>query len=551
MMSTFFTGYIFFSLLVLGLFNYMLRKKKQKDVQEEEQVAEKEMTPQAVGEMALGASRAKVVATIMLGAFVAILNQTLINVALPHMMGDFNVETSTIQWLVTGYMLVNGVLIPVSPFLIAKFPTKKLFLSGMTFFAVGALICSFAPSFAVILTGRLIQAVGAGIIMQLMMVVMLTIFPPEKRGVAMGTVGIAMMFAPAIGPTLSGWLVEHYSWRLLFDIVLPIAIIDIVLAFLWLKNTPKTTNPTFDVRGAVYSTLGFGGVLYGFSEAGSNGWGSTEVAISIVIGVFFLILFTWRCFTAEHPILNLRVFKYSVFTLTTIIGCVLNMALFAAMVLLPVYLQNIRGFTPLDSGLLLLPGAIVMAIMSPISGMIFDRIGVRALAIVGLIITVVTTWEFSQLTLDTPYRHILWLYIFRMLGMSMLSMTIMTAGLNVLPRHLYSHGTATANTLRQVASSLGTAFLVTVMSNRAKFHAENYRNELTSDNPMAVEVVSQLKRLIPSDEAVTQLLYGLVQQRSAVEGINDAFIVATALALLALILSFFLKGKKKESVQES
>lgn len=227
------------------------------------------------------------------------------------------------------------------------------------------------------------------------------------------------------------------------------------------------------------------------------------------------------------------------------------MALFAAMVLLPVYLQNIRGFTPLDSGLLLLPGAIVMAIMSPISGMIFDRIGVRALAIVGLIITVVTIWEFSQLTLDTPYRHILWLYIFRMLGMSMLSMTIMTAGLNVLPRHLYSHGTATANTLRQVASSLGTAFLVTVMSNRAKFHAENYRNELTSDNPMAVEVVSQLKRLIPSDEAVTQLLYGMVQQRSAVEGINDAFIVATALALLALLLSFFLKGKKKESVQES
>ncbi|ANB61000.1 drug resistance MFS transporter, drug:H+ antiporter-2 family protein [Anoxybacillus amylolyticus] len=551
-MSTFFTGYIFFSLLVLGLFNYMLRKKKQTNVQEEEIIAEKEIAPQAAGDMTLGTSRAKVVATIMLGAFVAILNQTLINVALPHMMGDLNVETSTIQWLVTGYMLVNGVLIPISPFLIAKFPTKKLFLSGMAFFAVGALICSFAQSFAVILTGRLIQAVGAGIIMQLMMVVMLTIFPPEKRGVAMGTVGIAMMFAPAIGPTLSGWLVEHYSWRLLFDIVLPIVIIDIVLAFLWLKNTPKTTNPTLDVRGAIYSTLGFGGVLYGFSEAGSNGWGSTEVAVSIAIGVFFLILFTWRCFTAEHPILNLRVFKYSVFTLTTIIGCVLNMALFAAMVLLPVYLQNIRGFTPLDSGLLLLPGAIVMAIMSPISGMIFDRIGVRSLAIVGLIITVVTTWEFSQLTLDTPYRHILWLYIFRMLGMSMLSMTIMTAGLNVLPRHLYSHGTAAANTLRQVASSLGTAFLVTVMSNRAKFHAENYRNELTSDNPIAVETVAHLKRLIPSDEAVTQLLYGLVQQRSAVEGINDAFIVATVLALVALILSFFLKGKKKQSaVQES
>ncbi|EZP76834.1 EmrB/QacA subfamily drug resistance transporter [Parageobacillus genomosp. 1] len=495
----------------------------------------------------ISGNRAKIVATIMLGAFVAILNQTLINVALPHMMHDFNVETSTIQWLVTGYMLVNGVLIPISPFLIAKFPTKKLFLSGMSLFAIGAFICSIAPSFSVILTGRLIQAVGAGIIMQLMMVIMLTIFPPEKRGVAMGTVGIAIMFAPAVGPTLSGWIVEHYTWRLLFYVVLPIAIVDIVLAFLWLKNTPKTGNPLLDWRGAVYSTIGFGGVLYGFSEAGSNGWGQMNVIVSIIIGVIFLILFTWRSLTVENPILNFRVFKYNVFTLSTIIGCVINMALFAAMVLLPVYLQNLRGFTPLDAGLLLLPGAIVMAIMSPISGWIFDRIGARMLAIVGLVITVVTTWEFSKLTMDTPYSHILVLYIFRMFGMSMLGMPIMTEGLNALPRHLYSHGTAMANTLRQVAASLGTAFLVTVMSNRAKFHAENYRNEMTENNPFFMDIVAQLKHAIPSDEAVAQLLYGIVQQHSAVEGINDAFFVATGLAVLALILSFFLKGKKKNA----
>jgi EmrB/QacA subfamily drug resistance transporter len=245
--------------------------------------------------------------------------------------------------------------------------------------------------------------------------------------------------------------------------------------------------------------------------------------------------------------LNFRVFKYNVFTLSTIIGCVINMALFAAMVLLPVYLQNLRGFTPLDAGLLLLPGAIVMAIMSPISGWIFDRIGARMLAIVGLVITVVTTWEFSKLTMDTPYSHILVLYIFRMFGMSMLGMPIMTEGLNALPRHLYSHGTAMANTLRQVAASLGTAFLVTVMSNRSKFHAENYRNEMTENNLFFMDIVAQLKHAIPSDEAVTQLLYGIIQQHSAVEGINDAFFVATGLAVLALLLSFFLKGKKKNA----
>ncbi|WP_374720271.1 DHA2 family efflux MFS transporter permease subunit [Parageobacillus toebii] len=554
-MSAFLTGYIIFSGLILVVINLAVRRRK-RDAERTEQTdtmtansnEERVQTaaPQRQAALAnIGDSRTKVIATIMLGAFVAILNQTLINVALPHMMSDFNVETSTIQWLVTGYMLVNGVLIPISPFLIAKFPTKKLFLSGMLFFAIGAFICSVSPSFAIVLIGRLIQAIGAGIIMQLMMVIMLNIFPPEKRGVAMGTVGIAMMFAPAVGPTLSGWIVEHYSWRLLFYVVLPIAIIDIVLAFLWLKDTSRTGNPPLDLRGAIYSTIGFGGVLYGFSEAGSNGWGQTNVIVSIIIGVIFIILFAWRSLIVENPILNFRVFKYNVFTLSTIIGCVINMAMFAAMVLLPVYLQNLRGFTPLDAGLLLLPGAIVMAIMSPISGWIFDRIGARMLAIVGLVITVVTTWEFSKLTMDTPYSHILALYIFRMLGMSMLGMPIMTEGLNALPRHLYSHGTAMANTLRQVAASLGTAFLVTVMSNRSKFHAENYRNEMTENNPFFMDIVTHLKQVIPSDEAIVQILNGMVQQRAAIEGINDAFFVATGLAFLALILAFFLKGKKK------
>jgi len=552
-MSTFMISYIIFAVFVLAVLNIMLRRRKSAPAAvETADGARADVRPatssgQSQGGLGDIGSRGKVVVTVMLGAFVAILNQTLINVALPHMMQDFNVETATIQWLVTGYMLVNGVLIPISPFLIAKFPTKTLFVSSMSFFAIGAFVCSIAPTFAVMLAGRLTQAIGAGIIMQLMMVIMLSIFPPERRGVAMGTVGIAMMFAPAVGPTLSGWLVEHYTWRLLFYVVLPIAIVDLVLASLWLKKTPRKGNPVLDMKGAIYSTIGFGGVLYGFSEAGSNGWGQTEVVVSLVVGSLFLVLFTWRSLRSEHPVLNFRVFRYPVFTLSTVIGSVINMAMFAAMVLLPVYLQNLRGFTPLDAGLLLLPGAIVMAIMSPISGWVFDRIGARALAIVGLIITAVTTWEFSKLTMDTPYSHLIWLYIFRMFGMSMLGMPIMTEGLNALPRHLYSHGTAMANTLRQVAASLGTAFLVTVMSNRTKFHVEQYRNEMTETNPFFMDVVSQLKQVIPSDEAVSELLYGLVQQRATVEGINDAFFVATGLTVLALLMAFFLKGKKHKS----
>lgn len=495
----------------------------------------------------------KLVAAMIIGAFVTILNQTLINVALPQMMSDLNVTASTIQWLITGFMLMNGVLIPITAFLIARFGTRKLFIAAIIFFTIGALICALAPSFAILLTGRLVQAIGAGIIMPLMMTVFLTVFPPEKRGAAMGAMGIPMMFAPALGPTLSGWIVEHYNWRLLFYIVIPFSLLDLVLAFAWIRNVTKITKPKFDVWGAIFSTFGFGGLLYGFSEAGNKGWGSAEVVLSLFIGTVALVLFVWRELSVDTPMLELRVFKYDVFTLTTIISSVLNMAMFAAMILLPIYLQNIRGFTPIQSGLLLLPGAIITAIMQPIAGAIFDKIGARLLAIIGLSITVITTWEFSRLTGETTYDHILWLYIMRMFGMSFLMMTVMTAGLNQLPRSLNAHGTAMANTMRQVAASLGTAFLVTVMTNRANFHMASFSDVVSSTNPIMTEQLSGVGQGLAAASGVPaaagttiaqQLMYGMAMKQSMIEGINDSFLVATGIAAVALLLSFFIKRVK-------
>ncbi len=488
----------------------------------------------------------KTVCAVMLGAFMAILNQTLINIALPHIMNDFGVAATTSQWLVTGYMLVNGIMIPITPFLIAKFSNKRLFLTAMFLFATGAILCAIAPSFSVMLTGRLVQASGAGIIMPLMMVMMLDIFPPEKRGMAMSLVGLAMMFAPAIGPTLSGYILVHFSWRVLFSSVLPVTILDIILAFIWIKSEPKHGNPVLDFIGCVFSTIGFGFTLYGFSEAGSHGWGSNLVISSLVVGVIFIILFIWRCLTAEYPVVNIRVFKYPVFALTTLIGSIVNMAMFSAMILLPVYLQNIRGFTPLDSGLLMLPGALVMMFMMPVAGFIYDKIGAKLLVIVGLSILIITTWEFSQLTSDTSYGHLMLLYVERMFGMSLIMMTLTTEGISELPRHLYSHGTAANNTARQVAASLGTAFLVTVMSNRAAFHTAEYANNITSTNFAVMDQVAKLQHVLPNN-VVTQMLYGMVVKQSTIEGINDAFIVATGLAILSLLISFFIKGKKKAS----
>jgi EmrB/QacA subfamily drug resistance transporter len=257
---------------------------------------------------------------LMAGAFISILNQTLINVAIPHLMIDLNVSTTTIQWLTTAYMLVNGVLIPITAYLIAKFGTRSLFLFAMIAFTIGSIICAISPNFTIMLMGRIIQACGAGIIMPLITTVFLIVFPPEKRGAAMGTMGIVIIFAPAVGPTFAGWVVQNYTWRILFYVMIPLGIIVILLAFKWLKDVSKRSNPVFDFYGAIFSTIGFGTLLYGFSEAGSKGWSSMAVIIFLIVGVLFILLFVWRELTMRNPMLELRVFKYDVFTITTIVG---------------------------------------------------------------------------------------------------------------------------------------------------------------------------------------------------------------------------------------
>ncbi|MGE6259489.1 DHA2 family efflux MFS transporter permease subunit [Heyndrickxia sporothermodurans] len=612
-MSIYIAGYILISVILLIVVNFIIRKKnKTKDpivnIQEEKNIKEKNQSDintademitdtlrsSAITEPALeyvneaadlieekenasynhkkeepkikekpadnfASGRGKIIAAMMLGAFVAILNQTLLNVAIPHIMNDLNVSASTVQWLSTGYMLTNGIFIPITAFLIAKLGTRKLLLFSVSAFTIGSFICSISTGFSMLMLGRVIQAAGAGVIMPLLMTVFLTIFPPEKRGAAMGLMGVAMIFAPAIGPTLSGWLIGHYSWRVLFDIVIPFGILDLILAFAWMKDVTKVTNPKFDTLGFIFSAIGLGFLLYGFSEAGNNGWSSAVVLISLAIGIIGLILFVWRELTTDNPMLELRVFKYDIFALTTVISMVINMAMFAAMILLPIYLQNIRGFTALESGLLMLPGAVVMGIMSPISGKLFDRMGARPLAIFGLIITVITTWQFSQLTMQTSYGHIMLLYVLRMFGMSFLMMTVMTEGMNQLPIHLTSHGTAASNTARTVAGSIGTAFLVTVMTTRTEFHTANYGNIIASANPIISSKMEQLGHGLASaaglpsqagQSLATSVIYGKVMQQSTINGINDAFVVATGIAVVALILAFFIKRAKAPSKQK-
>ncbi|KEO81415.1 MFS transporter [Tumebacillus flagellatus] len=465
----------------------------------------------------------------ILGAFIATLNQTVMSVAIPELMVDFNITAATAQWLTTGYMLVNGVLIPITAFLMQRFTTRELFQTSMIIFLAGTVVSAVATGFPVLLTGRLIQAAGAGIIMPLLTNVILTVFPPNKRGGAMGLVGLAIIFAPAIGPTLAGYILENYKWETMFYGMIPLAVLVIALGAKYLRNVSDRIYTKFDSLSVILSTIGFGALLYGFSRAGSLGWSSSEVLTMISVGVAALALFTWRQLVSKEPLLDLRAFKYSMFSLTTVINIAVTMAMYADMMLLPLYLQNIRGYTALESGLFLLPGALLMGFMMPVAGKLFDRFGAKWLSVIGMIIMIATTFGFVDLTDSTSYTYLLLMSTGRRVGMALLMMPVQTAGLNQLPQRLNAHGTAIGNTIRQVAGAVGTSLLVTVMSDRTKTH---------------------LTDMIATGAAKTTPQAQLIKEAS-IQGVNDAYMVIIGISVIGLLLSFFLKKVGQASEEKT
>jgi len=492
-----------------------------------------------------GVSRGKILAALLFGMFIAILNQTLLNVALPKINTEFNISASTGQWLMTGFMLVNGILIPITAYLFNKYSYRKLFLVALVLFTIGSLICAISMNFPIMMVGRVLQAIGAGVLMPLGSIVIITIYPPEKRGAAMGTMGIAMILAPAIGPTLSGYIVQNYHWNVMFYGMFIIGIIAILIGFVWFKLYQYTTNPKADIPGIIFSTIGFVALLYGFSEAGNKGWGSVEIETMFAIGIIFIILFVIRELRMKSPMLNLEVLKFPTFTLTTIINMVVMLSLYGGMILLPIYLQNLRGFSALDSGLLLLPGSLIMGLLGPFAGKLLDTIGLKPLAIFGIAVMTYATWELTKLNMDTPYMTIMGIYVLRSFGMAFIMMPMVTAAINALPGRLASHGNAFLNTMRQLAGSIGTAILVTVMTTQTTQHLSAFGEELDKTNPVVQDHMRELASQYGGQEGAMKVLLQFVNKLATVEGINDAFIVATIFSIIALILCLFLQSNKK------
>lgn len=391
----------------------------------------------------------------------------------------------------------------------------------MSIFEVGTIMAWVAPSFQVLLAGRLVQAVGVGITMPLMQTIMLSIFPANNRGSAMGMAGIVIGLAPALGPTLSGWVIDNFTWRDLFGMIVPIVAVVIILSFFFMRNVIKTTNPKLDILSLLLSTAGFGSLLYGFSSVGTDGWTSVTVLSTIIIGVVLILFFGYRQLHVKNPFLEIRVFKSKEFTIATILSSAVMVAMVGAEMILPLYLQNVHGMSAFHSGLALLPGALMMGVMSPITGNLFDRYGAKRLALTGMILLTVATIPFIFITRNTPTIYITMFYAVRLFGISMVMMPTTTAAMNSLSMDMISHGKAVNNTTRQIASSMGTAVLVSVLSN------------VTTNNMPA----KSLLKATPFD-------YKIKAVDAVMNGYSAAFIIAVAFSVIGLIVAFFLSSNK-------
>lgn len=415
-------------------------------------------------------SAAVIIALLVFSAFVMILNETIMSVALPVLIVDLEIAARTAQWLTSGFLLTMAVVIPMSGSLLQRFPVRAIFVASMSLFCVGTLVSALAPGFAVLLAGRIVQACGTAVMVPLLMTTVMKLIPAERRGQTMGTISIVIAVAPAVGPTLSGFILGSLNWRWMFWIVLPIALLGLLAGWVWLRVADEREQPTpIDPVSVPLSAIAFAGLVFGLSELGASGHGGQAVPawVPLTAGAVAMLLFGARQLRLQRDdraFLDLRPFTYRRFSVSVGLVVIGFTGLFGAIIMVPLYVQDVLGKSALVAGLTSLPGGLLMGLAGPLVGRVYDRNGARRLVVPGSIMLFLSLCGFAMLSAATPVWELVVLQTVMMVGLSMMFTPLMTDALSALPDRLYSHGSAIMTTLQQVAGAAGTALFVTVMA---------------------------------------------------------------------------------------
>ena len=458
---------------------------------------------------ALAARNRLVITVLLISAFVVILNETIMGVAIPHLVDDLGITIGAAQWLSTAFMLTMAIVIPITGFLLQRYNTRPVFIAAMSLFSLGTLIAASAPGFEVLLVGRVVQASGTAIMMPLLFTTVLNLVPPAQRGRVIGNVSIVISVAPALGPTISGIILNFLDWRWMFILVLPIAIAALVVGTRLMVNVTEPTTAKIDVLSIVLAAFGFGGLVYGLSNLG--GVNSFVGMISLAVGIVGLGFFIWRQLSLQKKdaaLLDLRTFVHRDFTLAIVAVTVSMVALFGTIILLPIYMQDVLGLEALQTGLVLLPGGLLMGLLAPFVGRIYDKRGPTVLLVPGSIIVSAALWGMTMLDANSEFYLVIVAHVALSLGLALLFTPLFTAGLASLTPKLYSHGSAIVGTVQQVAGAAGTALFVAVMT---------------------VGIASAVANGAPIEEATAA-------------GIRTAFTIGAIISLFAIPTVFFIRA---------
>ena len=461
----------------------------------------------------------RITAVLTMSGFFCMLNETVLNMALNSIMRQFSISAVTAQWLSTGYMLIMGISIPVSAFFIQTIKTKQLYITSMLIFIFGTLVCGFAPAFPVLFVGRLIQAIGTGLLIPNIVNTLIVINPVEKRGKALGIFNLVMFFAPAVGPVLSGIIVQSLNWRWLFFTILPFSAIALILGAIYLENVTELSKPHLDLISILLSTLGFGGLIYGASNLGSEN--PALVAAPMLISVIALILFGFRQLSLKEPMLDIRAFQYPMFTIGTLLIIIMHMVNFAIMLLLPLFMEGAMGLSAFTAGLIMLPGGIINGIVAPISGSIYDKYGPKVLIFPGFLISAAVFFTLSHvMTVSISIPVIIVLHCLSLIAVGMINTPTQTNSLNQLTPALYPHGTAITNTLQQIGGAFGTSLFIAIMTAGQK----------------------NFLRGTAAKDAV-------IQAQGLAAGVRQSLTVAFFILMIGVILAFFVRRGTDKRVE--
>ncbi len=464
----------------------------------------------------------KVIYLLLAATFVVILNETIMSVALPALKDDLGVGDVTVQWVATGFMLTMAVVIPITGILLQRVRTRPMFVAAMGLFTAGTLLCAIAPGFSALLAGRIVQAIGTAIMVPLLMTTVMTLVPAAIRGRMMSNISLVIAVAPALGPTISGMILETFGWRAMFWVVLPIAAGMLAVGARRVQNVTEIRDARIDVTSVVLSAIGFGGLVYGLSLAGEGaGVDVTFVLTVTAVGVAGLAAFVVRQLVLQRtdsPLLDLRTFRSVQFTLSLVVVMISFSALLGTMIVLPIYMQEVLGFSPLYVGLAVLPGGLLMGLAAPWVGRVYDRRGARVLVVPGVVLLAGSLWGLAAVTsVSTPFALIVGLHIVLSLGLALIMTPVMSTGLGAVPAHLYSHGSALVATLQQVAAAAGSALFISTLA------------------------------------AVTgsRVAAGQAPDVASAAGTQAAFVTGAVLCSVAAVVAWFIRGGGEQTVVDS